>query len=69
VSAFGKKLGGNKPAFGVAKPMAGAKPNEAEQPKAEGVEPETEGGEQFPPIDSVELPGQSAAPAAEPDAN
>ena len=54
MSAFGKRSGvngggGQRPAFGVARPMRG---------------PEV-GGAQFPPIDSVPLPG-AGDPAAMP---
>jgi pilus assembly protein CpaF len=52
MSAFGRRNGiagapGNRPAFGVARPMQG------------GPAREPEGGEQFPPIASVPLPGAS----------
>jgi len=71
VSAFGKKpgIGGSRPAFGVARPMSSsdaARQDSAEEAKQESED--TAGGEQFPALDSVELPGQAAAPAPEQDA-
>jgi pilus assembly protein CpaF len=65
VSAFGKKPGltGGRPAFGVARPMttgAGSAPKPASAPAPlPPMMPELPvgGGEQFPPIESVELPG------------
>ena len=67
MSAFGKKPGksGSRPSFGVAKPMGGAKPADSDSKDASSA---PEGGEQFPAIDSVELPGTAAAPAKEQDA-
>ncbi|WP_419809893.1 ATPase, T2SS/T4P/T4SS family [Sphingomonas sp.] len=58
MSAFGRRngMGGGtapRPAFGVARPMQGSGP----APR------EAEGGAQFPPIDSVPLPGETEAPA------
>ena len=55
MSAFGRRGGmtGGQPsrtAFGVAKPMQGGGP---------AGRPEPEGGDQFPPIDTVGLPGGS----------
>ncbi|HWH17303.1 MAG TPA: CpaF family protein, partial [Allosphingosinicella sp.] len=56
MSAFGRKNGmgaGNRPTFGVARPMKGG-----------GIAPkpaEPEGGDQFPPIDSVPLPAGDPA--------
>jgi len=52
MSAFGKRPGvgtgpGNRPAFGVARPMQGG---------GRGAETPPPGGSQFPPIDSVEIP-------------
>jgi len=55
MSAFGKRggiggsSGGNRPAFGVARPMQG--------PGGSSPAPVDEGGKQFPRIDSVPLPG------------
>ncbi|WP_340264448.1 CpaF family protein [Sphingobium mellinum] len=51
MSAFGRKNGpaGIKPGFGVARPMQGGAPRE-----------ETRGGDQFPPLDIVPLPADSA---------
>lgn len=70
MSAFGKKPGltAGRPAFGVARPMTGggsgssgqSAPPPAPMPRPEMQQPE--GGEQFPPIDSVELPGGLATP-------
>lgn len=63
MSAFGRRngMGGGqpaRPAFGVARPMQGGGP---------APRPEAEGGAQFPPIDTVPLPGEAdgigAAPA------
>ena len=54
MSAFGRRNGSNgsgqsgRPAFGVARPMQGGAP---------GPRPQPEGGEQFPPLDLVPLPG------------
>ncbi len=63
MSAFGKKngLGGGRPSFGVAKPMSGgggSKP--ADQDNAD----KSDGGDQFPPIDAVPLPGEQQSAAA-----
>ncbi|MGB5722903.1 MAG: CpaF family protein, partial [Parasphingorhabdus sp.] len=65
MSAFGKKngLGGGKPSFGVAKPMTGGGKKAA---KSENPD-EEQGGNQFPPIDSIPLPGEGAAAPAAPD--
>ena len=56
MSAFGRRGGlggaGNRPAFGVARPMHG--PASTQRPAAEP------GGAQFPPIDDVPLPGGAA---------
>ena len=64
MSAFGRRNGagggpGGRPSFGVARPMKGPAP-------IAGSPPPIEGGEQFPPLDSVELPGEEsfATPAA-----
>jgi pilus assembly protein CpaF len=59
MSAFGKRGGignggGNRPAFGVARPMHG--------PGGTPASPSEEGGKQFPPLDSVPLPGASHEP-------
>jgi pilus assembly protein CpaF len=59
MSAFGRRngasggSGGQRPAFGVARPMHG---------------PDVGGGSQFPPIDSVPLPGVDTMPAQQTDA-
>ncbi len=60
MSAFGKKPGlAGRGSFGVAKPMTGGS-GKKEDPSQT---PETPaGGEQFPPIESVELPGAASAP-------
>jgi pilus assembly protein CpaF len=62
MSAFGKRSGissgggsGQRPAFGVARPMHGP-----------GAEP---GGAQFPPIDTLPLPGAAPEPMAAPNAS
>ncbi len=65
MSAFGKKngLGGGKPSFGVAKPMNGGGKKTAKSDFPE----DNIGGNQFPPIESIPLPGEGApapAPAA-----
>jgi len=63
VSAFGKKpgLSAGRPSFGVARPMTGGGASLSQQPAAPPPQPDytqpTGGGEQFPPIESVELPG------------
>jgi pilus assembly protein CpaF len=58
VSAFGKKPGLSlgRSSFGVARPMTGGGPSIAQQPDDA---PTTGGGEQFPPIESANLPGGS----------
>ena len=68
MSAFGRRNGmgggtaGGRPAFGVARPMQG--PGPAPRPS----DPLPAGGEQFPPISSVPLPGAGAPdPMAERD--
>ncbi|WP_188056400.1 CpaF family protein [Sphingosinithalassobacter sp. CS137] len=57
MSAFGRRnglgSGGGRPAFGVAKPMQGGAP-------ARASEPLPAGGEQFPPLQNVPLPGAEA---------
>lgn len=60
MSAFGRRsgLGGGpagRPAFGVARPMQGG------GPLPRPVDPAPLGGEQFPPINSVPLPGQGGS--------
>ena len=55
MSAFGRRSGGGsgsgtRPSFGVARPMQG------------GGSGAIEGGAQFPPLDSVPLPGGEGAP-------
>ena len=61
MSAFGKRGGaggtptGNRPAFGVARPMQGSG----------GPSPD-EGGKQFPPLEAAPLPGAMAGAMAEP---
>jgi pilus assembly protein CpaF len=67
VSAFGKKPGmaGGRPAFGVARPMTGG--GSGNPQGMPGTPPSSlpmapAGGEQFPPIESVELPGAAPAP-------
>ena len=59
MSAFGKKPGltGGRPAFGVARPMTGG-PATAKSSSQQSSGPS--GGEQFPPLDAVELPGGSS---------
>ncbi len=58
MSAFGKKPGiAGRSSFGVAKPMTGGKPDDNSKTQKPG------GGEQFPPIESVKLPGAASAPA------
>ncbi|QJB68993.1 CpaF family protein [Parasphingorhabdus halotolerans] len=59
MSAFGKKngLGGNRPSFGVAKPMNGGGSKGSDNSETDNKHG-SEGGEQFPPIDSVPLPGE-----------
>ena len=56
MSAFGRRSGmGNgqpaRPAFGVARPMQGSGPARPE--------PEPAPGSQFPPIDSLPMPGET----------
>ncbi|WEK44567.1 MAG: CpaF family protein [Candidatus Sphingomonas colombiensis] len=63
MSAFGRRngsgSGGSRPGFGVARPMQGG-----------GVQPRQEGGEQFPPIETLPLPvdPDSNIPASQLDA-
>ena len=58
MSAFGKKpgLSVGRSSFGVARPMTGGGPSIAQQPDYAQT---TGGGEQFPPIESANLPGGS----------
>lgn len=66
MSAFGRKpgLGGTRPAFGVAKPMqAGSAPVAGAQRAMPSIPASALGGEQFPPLDSVPLPGAEHAAA------
>lgn len=62
MSAFGRKSGGQKPSFGVARPMQGGG---GESP-ASPVTDDTEGGEQFPPLDALDTPemDENGIPAA-----
>jgi hypothetical protein len=63
VSAFGKKPGvsNGRPSFGVARPMTGGGGSAPQsQPSAIPEMPMPAGGEQFPPLDSVELPGTAS---------
>jgi pilus assembly protein CpaF len=58
MSAFGKRngssgMGATRPAFGVARPMQGSGPANPQSPASRNMG----GGAQFPPIDSVPLPG------------
>jgi pilus assembly protein CpaF len=64
VSAFGKKpgLSGGRPAFGVARPMTGGAGGQQSSQSAPTPLPPL-GGEQFPSLDSVELPGTPAPKA------
>ena len=68
VSAFGKKPGltGSRPAFGVARPMQGSGGAGSGQQSPSAPPPSTPqqlgGGEQFPPIDALDLPGGGSAP-------
>ena len=71
MSAFGKKPGltAGRPSFGVARPMTGGggAPSNNATPSAPTPAPMPqipEGGEQFPPLDAVELPGASSATPA-----
>ena len=56
MSAFGRRNGAGgqpvRPAFGVARPMQGGAP----------ARPEPEGGSQFPPLDTLPMPGETEAP-------
>src|SRR5687768_6993776 len=57
MSAFGRRggagsTGGQRPAFGVARPMKGPGPMPASI---------DDGGDQFPPLDSIELGGDDGA--------
>ncbi len=67
MSAFGKRggtngLGASRPAFGVAKPM------QTPGGPAAANSPPPAGGSQFPPIDSVPLPGAMVEPEPQMDA-
>ncbi len=74
MSAFGKKPGvsNGRPSFGVARPMTGGsgsgQGSSQPLPSAVPENPMPEGGEQFPPINSVELPGAASAPPPVQDA-
>lgn len=65
MSAFGKKngLGGGKSSFGVAKPMGGGGKKIAESDNPE----DKLGGNQFPPIESMPLPGAEEPATAAPE--
>ncbi|MGL6352153.1 MAG: hypothetical protein ACRC2U_20445, partial [Aeromonas sp.] len=58
MSAFGKKPGmtGGRPAFGVARPMTGGSSQAGAAQPSSNPSP-LGGGEQFPPIESIDLPG------------
>ncbi len=69
MSAFGKRggtsgTGGSRPNFGVARPMqggsGGGSPSQTHMPM------DLQGGDQFPPIDMVPLPGASPSMSVEP---
>ena len=68
MSAFGKKPGltSARPSFGVARPMTGGGAPAAQQPSPVQTQPEftppAGGGEQFPSLDSVNLPGGGIIP-------
>ena len=64
MSAFGRKGGGQKPSFGVARPMQGGSGTPAETEAKE-----SDGGEQFPPIDSLELPTEDDGSVLPPQAD
>ena len=51
MSAFGKRgpTGGPRPSFGVARPMQGGGPP---------TPPTVEGGDQFPPLDTLDIDGE-----------
>ncbi len=65
MSAFGKKSGlSGRNSFGVAKPMTGGRGKQEDNSKNQ----DPNGGEQFPPIESVNLPGAASKPQT-PDNN
>ena len=69
MSAFGKKPGlAGRGSFGVAKPMTGGSGAQNTEKEEKAAPEMPAGGEQFPPIDSVELPGAVAAPEPADDA-
>ena len=66
MSAFGKRnnSGGGRPSFGVARPMTGG--TSPVKQDAKTANPPPPGGEQFPPIDTLDVP--NAPPSAPSDA-
>ena len=74
MSAFGKKPGvsNGRPSFGVARPMTGGSGSGSHSGSSSGhsniPEPMPAGGEQFPPLNAVDLPGGSSAPVDRQDA-
>ena len=66
MSAFGKRnnSGGGRPSFGVARPMTGG--TSPVKHDAKTANPPPPGGEQFPPIDTLDVP--NAPPSAPSDA-
>ncbi len=66
MSAFGQRKGpGQKSSFGVARPMKGGTGGQS----AKTADGETDGGDQFPPLDSLDLPGGEDGTAAKPEAD
>ncbi|MEO9601328.1 CpaF family protein [Parasphingorhabdus sp.] len=65
MSAFGKKngLGGGKPSFGVAKPMNGGGKKTTDSRKSK----DNLGGNQFPPIETMPIPGGETPPPPKTD--
>lgn len=64
MSAFGKKAGlGGRSSFGVAKPMTTGGGSKSSNNSKQQEAPVPSGGDQFPPIESVDLPGAASAPA------
>ena len=65
MSAFGKRNGpgGGRPSFGVARPMSGgSSPRKDDGGSGNMSEP---GGDQFPPIDMMEMPGTAPTPSSD----
>ncbi|WP_420607853.1 CpaF family protein [Novosphingopyxis sp.] len=65
MSAFGKRSGpgGGRPSFGVARPMSGGMPARKDESGSTNL-PEP-GGEQFPPLDAMDMPASAPTPSSD----